>query len=379
MTSLETAELNGSCSAGGPARDSLRALALEALGRMYRSDRGLFAFRLRGPSDRELLEGESRRYTAIALIGLSTQDEATGRGVLGGESACDVCRRLLDGVSDSENLGDVALVLWAALALHIDEAGRACDRMRVLQPCDGSHPTVELAWALTSLAVDAGFGETEERLRHDIAEMLLSSFVSASEMFSHWPTGANRGSWRSHVSCFADLVYPIQALAHHYMCTSDQRAIAIAQRCATRLCSLQGASGQWWWHYDVRTGQVIERYPVYAVHQDAMAPMALLALNEAGGGGFDSAIERGFRWLNDPPELAGSLIDHACGVIWRKVARREPGKVSRGVQALASRVHPRLRVPGLGAVLRPGRIDYECRPYHLGWLLYALSDRRPGS
>ena len=34
--------------------------------------------------------------------------------------------------------------------------------------------------------------------------------------------------------------------------------------------------GQWWWHYDVRDGSVVERYPVYSVHQHAMAPMALL-------------------------------------------------------------------------------------------------------
>jgi len=53
------------------------------------------------------------------------------------------------------------------------------------------------------------------------------------------------------------------------------------------------------------------------------------------------------------------------------VARHEPNKFSRRAQALASRIHPRVRVPGLGAVLRPGRIDWESRPYHMGWILYA--------
>ena len=34
---------------------------------------------------------------------------------------------------------------------------------------------------------------------------------------------------------------------------------------------------------DVRTGRVIEGYPVYAIHQDAMGPMALFALEDACG------------------------------------------------------------------------------------------------
>jgi hypothetical protein len=34
-------------------------------------------------------------------------------------------------------------------------------------------------------------------------------------------------------------------------------------------------------------------------------------------------------------------------------------------------VRPSLRLAGLDRVFPPGRIDYECRPYELGWLLYA--------
>ena len=72
------------------------------------------------------------------------------------------------------------------------------------------------------------------------------------------------------------------------------------------------------------------------------------------------------------PELeGGSLIDDGAGLIWRKVARREPGKLSALLQAAASRLHPRLRVPGLD-LLFPPAIDYEDRPYHLGWVLHAF-------
>jgi hypothetical protein len=136
------------------------------------------------------------------------------------------------------------------------------------------------------------------------------------------------------------------------------------------MCELQGPDGQWWWHYDVRTGRVIERYPVYAVHQHSMAPMALFALQDACGTDHTDAIVKSLKWLTTSPEIAGSLIDTQTGVIWRKVARREPFKVSRRAQALVSRLHPSLRMPGLDLAFRPCAIDHESRPYEMGWFVY---------
>jgi hypothetical protein len=181
------------------------------------------------------------------------------------------------------------------------------------------------------------------------------------------------GGLRGHVCCFADLVYPIQALSIRQLRSGDAAAAAAARRAAELIVSRQGASGQWWWHYDLRSGEVVEGYPVYAVHQDAMAPMALFAAEKATGADFSGAVERGLDWLERSPELDGrSLADDEAGLIWRKVARREPLKLSRSLQAAASRIHPSLRVPAMGLVFPPVAIDYEDRPYHLGWLLHAF-------
>jgi hypothetical protein len=194
--------------------------------------------------------------------------------------------------------------------------------------------------------------------------------IAASGLFPHEVGG--HGGARGHVCSFADLVYPIHALSRYARLTGDRRALSVASRCAERVVELQGRDGQWWWHYDVRTGRVLEPYPVYAVHQDAMAPLALLALKEASGLDFDEPIARGLRWLESAPELQGRpLVDRPADLIWRKVARHEPRKLARSLQAAATRLHPRLRLPALDYVLPPGAVDYEDRPYHLGWLLYA--------
>jgi hypothetical protein len=167
------------------------------------------------------------------------------------------------------------------------------------------------------------------------------------------------------------LIYPVQALAFYALATGSSKSLQAAERCAVRMVESLGPSGEWWWHYDVRTGHVVEQYPVYAVHQDAMAPMALMALDDASGSDHSEVIRCGLNWLEYAPQIKGSLVDEANDLIWRKVCRREPGKLTRRLQAAASGIHPRLRIPWTDTLFPPWRIDYECRPYHLGWILFA--------
>ena len=345
--------------------ERLRRLALEGLPRMYDDVERQFVFRLRRRGDTVVHEGQSARYAAITAIGLAREDPASVVRVL--RHGPEVLLRTLQGHGESStNLGDVALVHWALTAHRWSEREGTLRHLLSLRPGETPQPAVELAWCLMALCVDAEAPVGE--LRRTLAGRLVRSAERAG-VFPHVVDG-RRGA-RGHVSCFADFVYPIQALAAYHRLTGDAPSLAAALKAAELICRLQGRAGQWWWHYDVRTGEIVEPYPVYAVHQDAMAPMALHALRDASGRDFGEAIELGLRWLESCPELrGGSLIDEAAGLIWRKVARNEPGKLARYLQAAASRVHPRLRVPALDRVLPPRAIDYEDRPYHLGWVLY---------
>jgi hypothetical protein len=352
----------------------LRAIARRGLARMYVPRAQMFCFCIRRSATGEAREGLSRRYTAIALLGLAQETDTTVREILGGETAATVCGRLLGDVAQVSNLGDVALTLWAGQALGVAARTAAYERLREIAPLEGPQSTVELSWTLTALTLADGLPGAAE-LRDMVAARLLSAFEPRAGLFRH-TVGGGRGL-RGHVACFADLVYPIHALAHYYRATGDEAAFAVARQCGAQMCALQGAAGQWWWHYDVRTGAVIEGYPVYAVHQDAMAPLALRALADAGGADASAALTRGLRWLEHSPELNGqTLIDDRAGLVWRKVARREPAKLTRRAKAVASAVHPALRVPGADTFFPPVAVDWESRPYHLGWILYAWSPVR---
>ena len=105
-------------------------------------------------------------------------------------------------------------------------------RLRNLDPAQREHPAVEVAWSLTALS-ETSIPEAVQ-LRGRVAERLMSAFSSQSELFPH-VIGDASGA-RSHIACFADLIYPIQALAKYAAATGDARALDVASRCARRLC-----------------------------------------------------------------------------------------------------------------------------------------------
>jgi hypothetical protein len=345
----------------------LRGIAVKGLPLMYRGDERQFAFTRRREGEGTRLEGVSPRYGAIVLLGSQDLDETQQRSLFAGQTAVEFCERMISEESRLRNLGDAALLAWAAAELGSPSRGKAMDIVSRFQAADASHYTVEAAWVLSG-CVAAG-----DCAGAKAAADLLLSIASDSGIFPHYTRPA--GFWRSHVGCFADQVYPIQALSRYAVFAGDKRALTAADRCAAKICELQGPAGQWWWHYDARTGKVTEGYPVYSVHQNSMAPMCLLDLADAGGTLHREPIVRGLKWLERAPEVGRTLIDDQQSLIWRKVGRTDPAKLVRRARACVSRLHPSLRLSAMNAVFPASRIDFESRPYHLGWILYAWTDR----
>lgn len=370
------------CSVAG-ADSSLAALirrlidvSCVSLPTMFRGDQNCFAFtRIRGRDGQLQLRGESPRYGGIALLGARWLDEATQRAIFHGETAYDFCERLVLATKRCTNLGDLAVVAWAAAELQHPRSEEARERMLQLADSNpGMGFTVELAWTLSALAAAAREPGVEQAAQR-VHATLMTAFSADAGVFAHNCGEPGTGGLRSHVACFADQVYPIQALSRFHKVFGDQIALEAADRCAEQICRVQGEGGQWWWHYDARTGSVIEGYPVYSVHQDSMGPMALLDLAEAGGRDYSEAIRLGLRWMERAAELGVSLIDDEHDIIWRKIGRTDPQKLVRRLRAVASRVHPNLHLGLLDSLFPTSRIDYESRPYHLGWVLHTWLGR----
>ncbi|MEU8540481.1 hypothetical protein AB0C52_10920 [Streptomyces sp. NPDC048717] len=329
--------------------------------------------------------GISLRYAAITALGVRFLPADRRRAVLGGRTAEEFTGLLVERLPGVRNLGDAALVAWAAAETGHPKLSDALDRVAALDRPGAPQYTVEAAWVLSALAAArvTRAVDVEDRLSA-ARDRLLRARVGRGPLFPH-ATGPGLTPWyRAHIGCFADQTYPLQALARaHASGDGDPEALAAADACAARICALQGDGGQWWWHYDARRGTVVEGYPVYSVHQHAMAPTALLDLAEAGGGDFGEAVRRGLRWMTEVPELAAAgrpepMIRDELGVTWRKVYRGDPKKAVRAARGLGTRVLPGLRLGPLDRVFRPAAVDRECRPYEFGWMLYAWLGGLPG-
>src|SRR5262249_48535222 len=152
----------------------LRALAVPALASMYQAEDRTFVFRVRLTPDGIVPEGVSRRYTAITLIGLAREAENVVASILVNTDPKALCDHLVRDVNKSENLGDVALLLWAAHALGYDDPEPIRKRLLELRPVERVHPTVEVAWALAALC--SAPRASGDAMCDALATRLLSAF-----------------------------------------------------------------------------------------------------------------------------------------------------------------------------------------------------------
>jgi hypothetical protein len=243
--------------------------------------------------------------------------------------------------------------------------------------------STELGWLLSGLSRTARVA----RGRDDIAdkaratyEALQANHSAATGLFCYGGRARSRlrRRLRRQLGFFDNQVYGICAAVDYHAAFGDRPALRIAHRCLDAILQAQGPLGQWAWHYNVASGAVVDRYPVYSVHQHGMGPMAIHAVADATGAGYDDPLERSVAWVFGENELQRSMVDAERGVIWRSIRRRiARGKLIHlfkalslfGLQPASNRLARVVNTPG------QLEVDMECRPYELGWLLVAFARR----
>ena len=317
-------------------------------------------------------EGFSPRYTLMTLMGLHRGEEF---GLRHPFKSGEILNGLLKNTEWLDNLGDLGLLLWACALLapeRYEEVYRALNVTAAVgdKRQEAYGRTMEMAWLLAGLAHGALAGHKSIPGLAGLAEKcygIVRLNQGRNGVFGHQANRDGiRAAFRGQLGSFADQVYPIYAFSKFASAFGHEGALERAAVCAETICSAQGPLGQWWWHYDARSGRVVGRYPVYSVHQDAMAPLALFALGEASGHDYSPAIFKGLEWIYGRNELSFDLCDTSRNIVWRSIYPSKIGGYIEEAVSLAGFGPPKREPTGL-------RVLFEDRPYHFGWVLYAFA------
>ena len=375
--------------------DVLVPLAERGLAKMLSDDKAVFCYKARADSEgRLVLSGVSKRYSAMVLIGRAARRQC---GLDSGPSHPEVWDALVHWAKGEALAGDTGLVLWALCLAQDDRADEIADRAiekafevvnRPVRP--GSMP---MGWLLTGLSEAAALGLAGDRATEAASGVYQRLLANRGEATGMFVSGGGLSRWRrlgravrARLGSFAAQVYPTIGLSRYAAVTGCEEALSAAARCADRLCDLQGPQGQWWWIYNITKGRPAIRYPVYGVHQDAMGPMMLLAVRNAGGKPYNDSLARSLAWLDRHPECPDlDMVDSHNALVWRAIQREEES--TTGAFGLARGERFRMNWAAWTGRLdnRPFGTGYrcnECRPYHLGWILLASAmltgSRGPG-
>lgn len=352
------------------------ALAIRGLVPMFDRQKQLFCYSLKKTERGMVQEGLSPRYTMMTLMGLHRLEEAGGISPIEIKPILQALLANLDWVAD---IGDLGVLLWTCALVAPERLAELEGRVELettlsRYPSSKRGVTMELAWFLTGLSNWAlACPDKQSRLRNLAFQTfaLLKKNRGEQGFFGHLSRGASvSGMTRGRIGSFADQVYPIYAMTRFSQAFQDESSLQMALQCGRGLCGAQGSLGQWWWHYDSLSGRVIEGYPVFSVHQHAMGPMTLFSLGEATGCNFTPWIYRGLEWINSKNELGFNMEDDKSEVIWR-CQYRPTSQVKTYLKAAFSRA-------GAGTPYEAKedlKVLFECRPYELGWFLYAFAAR----
>jgi hypothetical protein len=351
----------------------LCSLAANGLVTMLDTERQLFCYRVKQTPQGMVREGISHRYTMMSLLGLHRFEAG---GLRSSPINIDtVFEALVTDLAWLDNLGDLGLILWLCAVIRPDflkqlyaqlDVRGAPARLRGAR----KSATMELAWLLSGLShASLAARHTMPGLAELAAETysLLQSNQGEHGFFRHLtPNGTLASALRGRIGSFADQVYPIYAFSKFGQALQNRAALDSARRCAEAICHAQGSLGQWWWHYDSLTGRIVQKYPVYSVHQHGMAPMSLFALTKATRVDFRGPIFKGLAWINGTNEFETTLRSISSSLVWRSAYR--PGNLKMYVREF------RDFLTSTDQVAPPSELEikFECRPYELGWLLYAF-------
>lgn len=358
----------------------LARVALEILPEMFDAETGLFSNKTTVSGGVYVNAAPNVLYSAASLAGILSQERVPADRVVPLGRALDTLRAQ---ALERDRTAELGLYAWVGALAGDRQAAAAVSQLAAREP--RNVPSGALGMALRGLtaaaAADSSLRDRALATARAWAAELIRRYEPSLEVFRASPRRRlpRRELIEHGLTSFASQVYPLQGLASLYELTGETPPDSL-RRVAARQVELQGPLGQWWWIWSTRRRVILEGYPVYSVHQDAMAFMGLLPVQALALGDYVEPLALGLEWVFGVNELGVPLLDGDPPLIYRCIQRA--GSDADGPYGLSAtnfrQVVLRSLAPSRAAAARaahPSRLEVlpECRSYHLGWVLYADS------
>ena len=349
---------------------------VEFLSLVYDEEQALFPFTSSPTGDgytSDYAHPQTRRYTINTLLGLQAA-RAGGVEHPWLEGLDQRVRAFVDlhasSIEDPADLGLLGLLL-----VEGDVGGPLLERsLSTARAAIAARPRSlnmqDLAWCTWggSAAMRAGV-EAGEALARTAWGTIRARFVDRrTGLPYHRDVVGRRG-----LVSFGSLTYFLRAADEYARTFHDRAASELFERGVTHVLALQDERGEWPWMIDARSGQVVDRYPIFTVHQDGMAMLFLRPAADQGLPGAEDAILRSVAWGFGANELGADVYPEEPIEFFRSIERAESApRLRRYLRYVAAPARSRTRGP---AELSRLWLNRETRSYHVGWLLYSWAGR----
>jgi hypothetical protein len=354
-----------------PNLPALNSLAVGALASLFDEKENLFSRWLAPTESGIRRETPSRKLTAIALLGLARLSESGEKHPFDVSPINDAVWKDRSWV---RSIGDLGLLTWftgACCPDRLDHLLHEYDLSQALNDYSDARisRTTSLALFLAGIAhARLACPNTPWYLTDVAVETyhLLETNCGEGGILGHAAVPKYRPqSVYNRLGTFADQMYAIYAFTAFARAFQIEEPLALALSCANSIRNLQGEMGQWWYLYNKRSSHVVNRYPVFSLNQYGIAPLALLALEEATRQSFHESVYKGLAWTPGANELGDDLRDLDRHLMWDSIRPTRP--IRNYWEAALSLINVSSE-PHIESL----RVQYEARPDHFGWLLYAF-------
>ncbi len=345
---------------------------IQLLSNMFDDKNKLFSFSTRLENGKYINDFSNPlllRYTINSYLSIGKYNKTFGEKIFLEEFDFFV----KNNVNKITNIGDKGLLLYALSLYQHDEAKQfSQDLCRLSKEKILNCNIQEITWLLLGLTKYYEFVKDDRIIpfASRIFKYIIKFYLNIDSLF---PRHDIKNKFRERFISFGGIAYYLKAIYEYSRVFNDNYASVLFKELTKIMMSLQGIDGGWGWFYDNKNPKVLDWFPIYSVHQDAMALLFLFPAIKYFPEEANKSIIKSVNWLFGNNVLKAQMISYKPFFIYRSIKRKYlfNEKFERIIRSYKNVLLNKQDIYPPNTELE---INPECRSYHVAWIIYVWAD-----